>query len=50
MHIPLESRPASLKALTERLHVQGKIVITLRHGDFDDGREGMMSRLKKLNA
>ncbi|WP_086984470.1 class I SAM-dependent methyltransferase [Vibrio aphrogenes] len=48
MHIPLESRPASLKALTERLHVQGKIVITLRHGDFDDGREGYDVSIKEI--
>ncbi|WP_417879058.1 class I SAM-dependent methyltransferase [Vibrio sp.] len=48
MHIPVELRPASLKALAEQLNAQGKIVITLRHGDFDDGREGYDVSIKEI--
>lgn len=48
MHIPAELRPASLKALAEQLNAQGKIVITLRHGDFDDGREGYDVSIKEI--
>lgn len=50
MHIPVELRPASLKALAEQLNAQGKIVITLRHGDFDDGREGYDVSIKEIES
>ncbi|MFH0265004.1 class I SAM-dependent methyltransferase [Vibrio rumoiensis] len=48
MHIPVEVRAASLKALSERLNAQGKIVITLRYGDFDDGREGYGVSIREI--
>lgn len=48
MHIPVEVRAASLKALSERLNAQGKIVITLRHGTLMMGEKATMCRLKKL--
>ncbi|HBV75439.1 MULTISPECIES: methyltransferase domain-containing protein [Vibrio] len=50
MYIPVELRPASLKALAEQLNAQGKIVITLRHGDFDDGREGYDVSIKEIES
>ncbi|MGO1192068.1 class I SAM-dependent methyltransferase [Vibrio casei] len=50
MHIPVELRLASLKALAEQLNAQGKIVITVRHGDFDDGREGYDVSIKEIES
>ncbi|OEF24807.1 class I SAM-dependent methyltransferase [Vibrio rumoiensis] len=48
MHIPVGLRPASLKVLAKLLNAQGKIIVTLRHGDFDDGREGYGVSMKEI--
>lgn len=39
MHLPLNQRAEALKTLSELLLDNGHIVITLRHGQFNDGRE-----------
>lgn len=38
MHIPISSRYQSLCSLAERLAENGRVVMTLRHGAFGDGR------------
>ncbi len=48
MHIPVELRPASLQALTHLMSDDGKVVITLRHGEFSDGREGYDVSVQEL--
>ncbi len=38
MHIPRGQRDRAMRKLSSLLSVNGKLVITLRHGGFDDGR------------
>ncbi|MER2497066.1 class I SAM-dependent methyltransferase [Vibrio neptunius] len=39
MHLPIAQRPIAIKALSTLLSADGALVITLRHGEFQDGRE-----------
>ncbi|MFV0576464.1 MAG: class I SAM-dependent methyltransferase [Vibrio sp.] len=50
MHIPIENRLASLSELASLLSEQGKIVITLRHGSFEDGRESHTVSINELRT
>ncbi|MBC7005374.1 class I SAM-dependent methyltransferase [Photobacterium sp. BZF1] len=38
MHIPRSERNRAFRKLSNLLAPNGKLIITLRHGDFDDGR------------
>ncbi len=48
MHIPEQLRLDSLQALSNLLADDGKLVITLRHGEFSDGREGYDVSVQEL--
>ncbi|MEZ8100354.1 class I SAM-dependent methyltransferase [Vibrio bivalvicida] len=48
MHIPVPKRYQSLCSLVERLAERGRIVITLRHGAFGDGRTSYGVSLAEL--
>lgn len=48
MHIPVTKRYQSLRSLAVRLNDNGKIVITLRHGAFGDGRTSYGVSLAEL--
>nr|WP_082008584.1 class I SAM-dependent methyltransferase [Photobacterium gaetbulicola] len=39
MHIPPSERERTFRKLSNLLAPNGKLIITLRHGDFDDGRK-----------
>jgi SAM-dependent methyltransferase len=38
MHLSPEDRHASIETLAPLLEIRGKLVVTLRHGEFSDGR------------
>jgi len=48
MHIPVPDRYQSLLSMVERLAKKGRIVITLRHGAFGDGRTSYGVSLAEL--
>ncbi|KII75516.1 class I SAM-dependent methyltransferase [Vibrio renipiscarius] len=50
MHIPINQRQPALWALNELLSQEGKLVVTLRHGEFLDGRESYGVSLEELEA
>ncbi|WP_375753589.1 class I SAM-dependent methyltransferase [Vibrio sp. HN007] len=38
-HVPVHQRPKAIVNISELLSDKGRLVITLRYGEFDDGRE-----------
>lgn len=50
MHIPTNQRQPALWVLNELLSPEGKLVITLRHGAFSDGRESYGVSVEELEA
>jgi len=48
MHIPVPKRYQSLLSMVELLAEKGRVVITLRHGEFGDGRTSYVVSLAEL--